>query len=303
MPLSKIYVKARLIREAADQETGHIEGCTAAEALAAHLRVVVLGDPGGGKSTLCAWMAHGLAGVAASSRHPFQVPFLVVMREYAQRFEREQMSLARYLEVMIGGRYQIQPPADCVDFLLLNGYAVVILDGLDELLDTALRRRISEAVEAFAHAYPAAPMLVTSRRIGYTQAPLDPVLFTSFRLDDFGPRQVEDYSRKWFSLDSSLPAQQRRELAAGFMSESKFVEELRCNPLMLALMCALYRGDGYIPRNRLDVYERCAVLLFEGWDRQRGIPAPLPFEQHLRPAICHLALWMYTDLRDSTPCP
>ena len=98
MPLSKIYVKARLIREAADQETGHIEGCTAAEALAAHLRVVVLGDPGGGKSTLCAWMAHGLAGVAASSRHPFQVPFLVVMREYAQRFEREQMSLARYLE-------------------------------------------------------------------------------------------------------------------------------------------------------------------------------------------------------------
>jgi NACHT domain len=295
VPLSKIYVRASLIRNRADQHAGHVERFTAAEALAAHLRVVVLGDPGGGKSTLCAWTAYRLAGATAPGGDPFQVPFLVVMREYAPRFEREQMSLARYIEVMIGGRYQIQSPAECVDFLLLNGHAVVILDGLDELLDTALRRRVSEAVEAFAHAYPTTPMLVTSRRIGYSQAPLDSGLFAAFRLDDFGPDQVEDYSRKWFNLDSSLPAQQRRELADSFMSESRFVEDLRRSPLILALMCALYRGDGYIPRNLLDVYERCAVLLFEGWDRQRGIPVPLPFELHLRPAVCHLALWMYTD--------
>lgn len=293
--LSKIYVTTSLAQDTGDQQVSHVETLTAAEALAEYFRLVVLGDPGGGKSTLCAWMAYELAGGRRAEENLFQVPLLVRMREYCQWFEREQMPLARYFEIMIGARYQIQAPVDCIDFLLLNGHAVVILDGLDELLETALRRRISEAVEAFAYAYPATSMLVTSRRIGYMQAPLDQSLFTAFRLNDFGPQQVEDYSRKWFALDSSLPVQQRRELATAFASESRFVEELRRNPLMLALMCALYRGDGYIPRNRLDVYERCAVLLFEGWDRQRGIPVQLPFEQHLRPALCYLALWMYAD--------
>ena len=292
--LSKMYVRTPLVRvrDKPDLQAANVKKVSASEALARHLRVVVLGDPGGGKSTLCAWEARRLAGTAARGEDPFQVPFLVVMREYAQRFEREQMSLARYLEIMIGGRYQIQPPVDCVDFLLLNGHAVVIFDGLDELLDTALRQRISEAVEAFAHAYPATPMLVTSRLVGYAQAPLDSGLFTAFRLDDFEPGQVEDYARKWFGLDSSLPAPRRRELTVAFMSESRFIKDLRRNPLMLALVCALYHSEGYIPRNLLDVYERCAALLFEGWDRQRGIHVPLPFEPQLRPAISYLALWM-----------
>jgi NACHT domain len=97
VPLSKIYVKTPLIPDIADQQTGHVKRFTAAEALAAHLRMVVLGDPGGGKSTLCAWTAYRLTGATVPGGDPFQVPFLIVMREYAQRFEREQMSLARYL--------------------------------------------------------------------------------------------------------------------------------------------------------------------------------------------------------------
>ncbi len=295
VPLTRLYLKPFLVRDAAEQEFSRIRRAAAEEVLADHLRVVVLGDPGGGKSTLSRWVACKLAS-GGRVADPFQVPFLAIMRHYAQFFEREEMPIARYLQVMVGGRYQIEAPADCVDFLLLNGHAVVILDGLDELLDTASRRRVGAAVEAFAHAYPATPMIVTSRSVGYLEAPLDPALFTAFRLDNFDADDVRSYARKWFTLDTSLPLERRRALAEAFTAESELVEDLRSNPLLLALMCALYRGDGYIPRNRLEIYERCAMLLFEGWDRQRGIHVPLPFEQHVRPAVCHLALWMYTDV-------
>lgn len=62
-------------------------------------------------------------------------------------------------------------------------------------------------------------------------------------------------------------------------------------------MCILYRGQGYIPRNRPDVYEKCAELLFDRWDRHRSIHVPeaiRTIEAHLRPAMMYLAHWIYT---------
>lgn len=294
VPLSRLYVEPVLTRYPADPPERSIEQRCSTDVLTQYLRTVVLGDPGGGKSTLSARLACTIAGPARDGSDE-RVPFLVVMREYAQRFERDQMTIARYLEATVRARYQLEPPAECIDFLLLNGRAVVIMDGLDELLDTSLRRRVTDAVEAFAHAYPTTTMLVTSRRIGYDQAPLDPALFATLMLQDFDDDRVAAYTSKWFELDRSLPPAVREQLRDGFLREGSYVADLRRNPLMLSLMCVLYRGEGYIPRNRVDVYERCASLLFERWDRQRGIQVPLPFEQHVRPALWALALWMYAE--------
>lgn len=293
VPLASLYVEPHLVRHLAETSLRQAERLAPKEILTGNLRTVVLGDPGGGKSTLAAMIACHIAR-STESRLRGTVPFLVVMRDYAEFFERQQLSVARYLQAMVSARYQIEPPPDCVEFLLLNGRGVVIFDGLDELLDTSLRRKVVAAVEAFAYAYPTTTILVTSRRIGYEQAPLDATLFTAFRLADFDDDQIESYAQKWFSLDPVLQSDERDKLTKAFMRESEYVPDLRHNPLMLALMCALYRGEGYIPRNRLDVYERCSVLLFERWDRHRGISVPLPFEQHVRPAVCAMAEWMFT---------
>jgi predicted NACHT family NTPase len=62
---------------------------------------------------------------------------------------------------------------------------------------------------------------------------------------------------------------------------------------MLGLMCNLYRSEGYIPRNRPEVYEKCSVMLFERWDKGRNITVPLAFEEHIRPAMQDLAFWIF----------
>jgi hypothetical protein len=61
----------------------------------------------------------------------------------------------------------VQAPAGLVARLLITGTALVIFDGLDELLDTGHRAEVTAIVERFCTEYPLAPVLVTSRLVGY----------------------------------------------------------------------------------------------------------------------------------------
>ena len=61
---------------------------------------------------------------------------------------------------------------------------------------------------------------------------------------------------------------------------------------MLGLMCNLYRIDGYIPRNRPEIYEKCSVMLFERWDKSRGIVVPLPHSRSTSGRPCSVSLWI-----------
>jgi hypothetical protein len=58
-------------------------------------------------------------------------------------------------------------------------------------------------------------------------------------------------------------------------------------------MCGIYASENYIPHNRPDVYEKCALLLFDRWDKQRGIVSPMAFDAHVQAAMRSLALWLY----------
>ncbi len=262
-------------------------------------RAVILGDPGGGKSTLSRKLTHDLAAGRVTGSVQ-RTPFFVELRDYATVVRgRHKQTLIEYLEGRCRSPYNIEAPNEAIEWLLLTDRAMVILDGLDELLDTSLRRDVVEAVQGFALRYPTCPMLVTSRRVGYDEAPLDPDLFATVQLGEFTPDKVLAYVQKWFRLDESVETARQEGLANSFMEDSLFVADLRVNPLMLSLMCGIYASENYIPRNRPDVYEKCALLLFERWDKQRGIQAPLSFDAHVQAAMRSLALHMYKTEADA----
>jgi hypothetical protein len=261
-------------------------------------RVVLLGDPGGGKSTFTEKLCYDLA-----TRHSERLiagreltPILVVLRDYGAEKAAHEYSILDFIERKAASTYQLDsPPPGAFKYLLLNGRAMVIFDGLDELLDTSRRREISGDIESFCNYYSSVPVLVTSRKVGYEQAPLDEGKFEVFRLDAFDDFQVEEYAANWFAADADLTADERERKTEGFIEESRIAPDLRSNPLMLALMCNIYRRENHIPKNRPEVYRKCAEMLFERWDRDRGIVVPLRAEAHLRPAVMYLAHWIYTN--------
>lgn len=260
-------------------------------------RTVLLGDPGAGKSTLASKLAHDLA--LSNDR----VPFLLVLRDFTPWFRTGGRELLKYLEQICRDPYNLPWLRDGVEYLLRNGRAVVILDGLDELVEPELRRRVVRLIEGFAHQYPLTPVVVTARKVGYAEAPLSESLFTWGTVGEFDTNQVTAYAARWFALDAATPSAKRARLAEAFVAESAEIAELRRNPLLLALLCAMYSSEHYLPRNLAQVYERCAVMLFDRWDSMRGIALPVQFQGRLRGAVQHLAWFMFNSAESGRALP
>jgi NACHT domain len=296
VPIDDIYVPARL---SPPDLPARVNSISLREFLAdLPDRSVVLGSPGAGKSTMAAKICHDLAtnyhSKLAADR--LLTPVLVLLREYGSAKADRQLSLLRFIEEKSDSRYQVPATSGQFDYMFRSGRALVIFDGLDELLDTSVRQDISRDIESFCAMYPWCAVIVTSRVVGYEEAPLDRKRFMELRLSDFTDTDVEHYAAKWFGIvDEGRSPGDVQSTVAAFVAESRLAPDLRRSPLILGLMCNIYRGQGFIPANRPAVYKKCAEMLFEKWDTMRNIRVALTFSELVPNLMRFLAFTIYSD--------
>lgn len=298
--IEKIYVPCDFIRSTPKVESDARANGTIPyqQLLATTYRIVVLGTPGAGKSTFLRKICFDLWS------HPQNcpigsagmIPVFVVLREYGRKKKEEGISILEYALQATKSDLQLDGvPDGYFEYLASSGKALFLFDGLDELIEIADRISVKDAVERFADNNPGTSIIVTARQVGYEQASLSTETFRAYKLTSFSADQVQCYCEKWFGIHGDRNAEEQEKTVKSFMRESKSVSDVRSNPLLLALMCNLYKQDGYLPRNRPSIYSRCADLLFEKWDRHRGIKVAISAEYLLRPAIMNLAFWIYSD--------
>ncbi|MFD4674993.1 NACHT domain-containing protein [Lentzea sp. NPDC058450] len=216
-------------------------------------RVVVVGNPGAGKSTF----------IRRLLRRTESVPLLVQLKQHQKLMDDFVTIIAQELRPVTQRAESAQRIADLLD----AGEALVVFDGLDEVGDIMARRSAVAAIEAFAARFPLARIVVTCRQESYPVAKLDSTTFPVYWLPDFETDQVEQYVRTWFTL---VHAGSRIE---GFLRDSEHLTDLRSNPLMLSLLCMLYQSEGYIPENTADVYRECSELMLVRWDAISQVPS------------------------------
>jgi len=136
-------------------------------------RLVVLGDPGGGKTTLINWLAWLLvSGVEERVPDWLQgcIPLPFVLREMELRgVKKFDDLLESFLKRPVAQHLKGQK--DLLVELLKSGRVLVLADGLDEV-GSGQRASLREALWDGFRQYPESYFLATSRIVGYEECPV-----------------------------------------------------------------------------------------------------------------------------------
>ncbi|MFC8452135.1 HEAT repeat domain-containing protein [Kitasatospora sp. NPDC057223] len=242
-------------------------------------RLVVLGDPGAGKSTLTQYLALALAGGLHETPPELAglaglVPVVVELRKYAQAQWRER-TFEDFLEHIHVQERMALPQAVLAE-LLAGGRVVMLFDGLDEVFDPEVRADTARRITAFAAAHPEVRTVVTSREYGYRAGEFTGSGFAQVILQDLERGQVEEFVRRWYTAahpqNPSLASQLTQRLL-GAVRQVRAVAELAGNPLLLTVLASMGLGRT-IPRERREVYAHAVEVLIERWDKEAKFLKP-----------------------------
>jgi hypothetical protein len=231
-------------------------------------RVLVIGDPGVGKSTLMSWIRWKLLSASADT-----IPPIVITLVSRYDLTSPSSSVISAIIKQFETQFLVTCDEKTFAYLASVGWLTLIVDGIDEILDPTQRRKMVEQLNVLAQKYPALPIISTTRKTGFEISHFRTPTFDLLQLQQYSPEQVQKYASKWFSNS-------RTHLKADrFLGEIKTLGDLARNPLLLALLCTLYRQYDYIPESRRELYLRCASLMFYEWDPRRGIAIPNLFKR------------------------
>ncbi len=232
-------------------------------------RLVVLGDPGAGKSSLLRYLALEWANTKdAMARYSQPLPLVIDLREYDRWECPNGKSFVRYLHDAQNWHRLNQRDLDRK--LKTERGAVLLLDGLDEIFDPARREQAINDIHRFSNDYPQTRIIVTSRVIGYKPQRLTDAEFRHFMLQDLDDAQVSAFLDHWHieTFRDARDGAAKRERLAKALRESHAIRQLGGNPLLLTMMAILNRHQE-LPRDRAQLYAQASRVLLQEWDTEK----------------------------------
>jgi predicted NACHT family NTPase len=233
-------------------------------------QVVILGDPGSGKSSLLQYIALIWAERPLRDLSLYPLPLLLELRIYAR--DKQAGKCQDILSFIHGGNITCRLNQQQLHEKLRSGQAVALFDGIDEIFDPVLREEVVTDIHRFSNDYAQVQVIVTSRWLGYKAQRLRDAGFRHFMLQDLEIEQIEDFIERWHELTFTDQADKVRkwERLQRAIQDSKSIRELAGNPLLLTMMAILNRNQE-LPRDRPELYNQASRVLLHQWDVERAL--------------------------------
>ncbi|GIF21619.1 hypothetical protein Ate02nite_43490 [Paractinoplanes tereljensis] len=232
-------------------------------------RIVVLGGPGCGKTTLLNMITRAHAGTSLAEPAAALTPVLLRVRDLALHGS----SLTAEAVGDVQRWFDLELDREFFDEIFRSGRGLLLVDGVDEAPSVSKRKELLAKVDLFADRYPNATIVVSSRIVGYDPRPLA-ASFEHFELAPFSTDQV-----KQFLAGAIGPGESTERLAKRIMKDSR-ISALAESPLLLSIIARIIVERGTIdrlPRERHALYDIAVEMLLNDWDSDRGIvPAERP---------------------------
>ncbi|WP_427161853.1 HEAT repeat domain-containing protein [Aliinostoc sp. HNIBRCY26] len=274
--------------------------------LAEAKRLVVLGDPGAGKTTMVRWIAtayllrlkqdpdwRDLPDVSTLPDEDW-LPIIIRCRDL------DEASLSGSLDDILGYtlRKAEMSESECTALRgilrqkLHHGTALLLIDGLDEITDPRLRAKFCQQIEKICDAYKQAPIIATSRIVGYREMGYRiGRQFEHVTVAELTTEDKDDFASRWCDI-TELP--ERREKAKTDLIKdihsAERIERLTGNPMLLTTMALVKRKVGKLPTRRHKLYAQAVDVLLN-WRSEIDEPIDddeaLPQLEYIAYAMCH----------------
>ncbi len=281
------------------EEKQHID----LDAALRHKRLVIVGDPGVGKSTFLNRIAYELAEahlrqaapevkeLAGGGRTVF--PLLLRVSEFAKHIREStrrpttDATAARWLTDYLAARSADQVWGLEESFFtakLTAGEATVLLDGLDEAPDEASRIGMVKLLENATRAWSRCQYVVTTRPAAYTGRSVLSS-FEQARIEPLRPEAVAQFLDRWCTcLYPGSDGEKDRH--CGELQQAvrgtRAIREMAATPVMLTALAVLHWNEKRLPNQRAELYESILLWLARSREMRPGREKWEPFLNHLQ---------------------
>ena len=308
------WKRLRLAGRKMSEEEAEIVGQRASEPqpvidmLRKHNGLIILGDPGAGKTTFLKYLTLLLAtGQGEAAGLAVKLPILVPLSAYANRLADGDIALDTFIGDYHRDRGIDQVPPMLAEALAQGG-ALLLLDGLDEVKNLGQRKLVVDRVADFftVQQRRGNKFILTSRIVGYREVRPAVEGLIECTLVDFQDDEIALFVDKWTQAieraatgEGAKSAEDARREKSDLMEalrRNPGVRDLAANPLLLTILALMKRQGVTLPERRVELYQKYVETLLRHWNLVRGLGRPpsreLDLVETLR-VLAPLALWMH----------
>lgn len=257
--------------------------------LSKHRRLLLIGEPGGGKTTFLKLIACVLAKDALgetdqgrkqhlgmSLSEPAPVPIFMRLAALADVIKHGSAvsgsgeswrCIEKALEKIWG-----YGQADRLQNLLSEGRCALLLDGLDEVADENLRNRIVDVVNSTLERWGKNLIVISSRPFGYHDiAGLEHM--ATARIDAFGKEEIIEFLKRWGQglyqdTEDKKSTEYLQELQSAIINSFP-IRKLAHNPVMLTCLCVVHWNERKLPEGKADLLAAVLRWLLNAKEEKR----------------------------------